>query len=358
MCFAMAYAIHGALTQAWSDGSEAARTGVSRARTVAKARAAAIRKDGGRASRVALGTGVVLGAAAKGAWWVGRGTGRAVWTGGRDGWARGKARGVRTWARHRTAARRRTAARKASRPISGDPSWRHWITGRCPSCDHTPTQAATEQRGCQCRNRDWGCPCARRNTAHPTPGTTDTEPRTEPTALIKPPAGGDGTAASTDPDQPTPTDPIPTDDPAPAPVEAATALEEHPMTVTGEVTSLTGVRRDLDEFTVAADQSMDVVSAARAEAANLRAAAEAMQAGMDANDFDDDSVAAIAALLEQAARWEQAADELGSAAEGTSAAARSALAAVNMWTAAEEAIKARGRNSAGKSINSEMLVAG
>lgn len=337
-CLIAAYAVQGAMSRGWSDGASAARTGFDRAVSTGSAAMRRARTSDSRGARIAGGAAAGLAAVSRGLWWVASGTGRAVWAGGREGARRGRERGIRRAARRRVDARRRRRDRAAD-PV-GEPRWRNWITGRCPTCDHTSAEAATEQAGCGCVNRDWGCPCARRNTARPRPvpdlPAADL-PDANPVSLTKPPAGGDGTAASDDPTDPEPTDPNP-------PVPPATTVhdphtEEPPMPVTtSEPVGIAQTRTALEEIGAAVTTYLDTAAAARVEAEELRAQVERMQASMSLNDLDASTLAAIARLMEQIRRLENAADELAAASDGSRAASGASLDAVNTHRGIEEAV--------------------
>lgn len=326
----VAYAIQGAISQGWSDGRAAAATGYRRATATGSAAVKRARASKSRGARVAGGTAAGLGAVGRGAWSVTSGTGRALWSGGREGARRGRERGVRRAARRRVEARRRVRDRVVD-PM-GQPRWRHWVTGRCPSCEHTPAEAATEIPGCGCTAVDWGCPCAR--SVHRPEPEPEPEPDGDPVDLTKPtpqPIGGDGAAASTDPTDPTPTIP-----PDPAPITGDPAMSAPTM---DEVTTYSSARRAMQSFVARATTFLDVADAAEAEAAGvegqaaaLEAQAEQMAAGLGGNEFDAATLGEVHGMLEQAsmlraaaARLRAAAGEVRGAADALSGASATAL---------------------------------
>jgi hypothetical protein len=327
LSFALAHAIQGAASQAWGEARSAARTAGSRARVATATKAAKLRKDGSRPARLMLGTGVALGGAARGLWWVTYGTGRALWVGGRDGWCRGWEKG-RARAEARNAGTR--AVKQGGRDDPSPPGWRNYLTGRCPWCHHAPKD---DSDGCGCENLDWACPCARRNHQAPPPVVPNPPDHAPP---VSTPSGGDGPAASADPDQPEPLDSRPPDpEPTPAPQP-----EEDPMPLsTSEPVGYAGTCRALEEIGAATTTYLDTASAARTEAEELRRMAEQMRANMSVRDMDPASLAAVASLTEQAARLERAADDLASAADGTRAASATALDAVQTHAGVAEAVQ-------------------
>lgn len=123
--------------------------------------------------------------------------------------------------------------------------------------------------------------------------------------------------------------------------------------ITGEAVGIQPTRNILEEIGASATTYLDTAGTAKAEAEEIRQAAERMRATLSGNNLDGATLVTIASLMEQARRLENAADELASAADGTRGASSTALDAVNEWSAAEEAMRARGH-----AVNSEWLLAG
>jgi hypothetical protein len=339
LCFALAYAIQGAVKQSWADGSKAAKSGYAAVRGATSAAVKRGRASDRRGVRwvAAAGQGLwsLLGLGVRG----GHTTGRALWTGGKAGWVDGRRRGARRWARRRVTQRRRRRDRDRAR--DGQPTIGHYLTGRCPQCGHTRKEAAAGIPGCACTARDWGCACSRRHRV--------TDPARPPLSLVKPPrpvlpkppSGGDGAAAGDDPVAPTSTDPTPGPDPTPEPTQPPTLTKEPPVAdVVSEAVGIAPTRRNLEGINAAVSLHLDTASAAKAEAEQIRRSAEQMRASMSANDVDPETLAAIAALLEQAARLEAAAVALANAADGTRAATVRSLKAINTHKLVEEAVNA------------------
>lgn len=147
--------------------------------------------------------------------------------------------------------------------------------------------------------------------------------------------GGDGSAASSDPNHPEPT-----------PLNGHTGhpvIEGEIVTTaigSGESTGIAQTRRNLEVFNQASSAHLDTAARASQEASALRAAAAQMQADLAAADVDQSTQATIAALQEQANRLEEAAAGLATAADGMSGASSAALASVNTHSGVEEAVNA------------------
>lgn len=323
LCFALAFAIQGAASQAWTDGSSAARSGWARTRGATKAAVKRGRASDSRAVRwgsgAAQGVGAVLGGGGR----LVAGTGRALWTGGKAGWEDGRRRGRRRWARRRMEQRRRQAEQcKVWQEQTGDghPGWWNYLTGTCPGCGHTTAEAATEIPGCGCRALDWGCACARRRTRRPEP-EPQTEPEPEPEPEPGPdltkhptpqPVGGDGSAASADPDNPAPTVP-----PDPVPTPSTTSTGDDMTAAVQEVTTYGQARRAITGFVARATTFLDLADRAEAEAdrasdeaAGLEAQAEQMANGLSGNEFDSATIAEVDAMHERASALQAAAAKL------------------------------------------------
>lgn len=297
--WALGYALSGALSQAATDGRAAIRSAGKAAGTAMSRKAARIRKDGGRISRTGLAAGTGLGVLASGLWRAGAGTGRSLVSGGRRGWVRG-----RTKARLRA---KRGAARRARRRYEREtpPS----LVDLTKQPRPTPEPMSTADPG---------------STPRPTPQ----------------PVGGDGSASSTDPDNPTPSTPPDRETPTPSSTKGA---DDMTFTAAGDVATVGQARRQITAFIAAAttfldtaDQARADAATARAEAAALQAAAEQMAAGLAGNEFDAATLGEIAAMQEQAAgllaaaeRLEAAAADVGQASDGLNAASASALTGLN-----------------------------
>ncbi|GEL19329.1 hypothetical protein [Pseudonocardia asaccharolytica] len=290
LLFAVAYAIVGAVEQGWADTRAGARATTVRARRAAAAKAEQVRRRGWRSpARWALAGGVGAGVVARGTWRITRGAGRSLGAGWRRGWEKGTARAVE-----------RRERRRGVRDDPGAPSWRHWITGRCPRCGHTARQTAAETDGCGCTDTDWSCPCALRNRR--CEGVTE-----DVTAA---PAG-----VGADAPRPSITDP------------GGGIIVTH--VTTGEAATIEQTREGLSSMAAVATLHLDTAAAAQSEAAQLRTAAETMQANLAEVDIDPQTMADITVLLEAAHTLEAAAAELERAADATSAAAQRTLDGLN-----------------------------
>ncbi len=358
LCFALAYAIQGAASQAWSDGRAGAKTAGTRAREVYGTKAAQVRENGSRPARFALGFATVFGGVVRGLYGVGKGSGKAVWTGGKAGWKHGWETGKQRAQARQDKSRERREARPAQTP-----TWRNFVTGQCPTCGHTPKEASEPIDDCRCDALDWGCACARRaHRLRSVPDLPDDPDRPKvdlrkpdrpvPVAVPEPRPPSDSPTPVFTP-APTP-EPTPTEDPVTAPTATPTSGNKG----TGEAQSIVSTRHDLAAVEAAATTHLDTAAVATAEAAELRAMAERMRANLSMRHLDAAVLGEISRLIEQANRLDEAARALASAADGTSAAARTALAKVNEWSHAEEAIKARPRGADGQAIDSEWLAAG
>ncbi len=301
LCFALAWAVQGAVSQTWTDGRAAA----SSAGQAVKTRTAKARKSKSRGVRYAANTGTVLAVCGAGTWRAGRGIGRSLVTGARDGWVKGRSRGI---------ARRedKRARRGGGRDDPAAPTWGHYITGRCPWCDHLPKASAAETDGCGCENLDWGCQCAMRNRSrerHPEPAPDEPPPlpphdweerlRELGFGPLHPPINFR--------DKP---DSVPDDEPingGPMPITG--------QSISGEAANIEAARDDLDAFAELAAQHLDIATAAQDQAKGMEAAAENMLAGMIAGDLDPETLAEVRALQEQARELREAAARLQSAAE-------------------------------------------
>ncbi|MFC5992917.1 hypothetical protein ACFQE5_01680 [Pseudonocardia hispaniensis] len=306
LCFAAAYAIVGAVEQGWTDARAGARATTTRARRAAATKAEQVRRRGWRSpARWALAGGVGAGVLARGTWRVTRGAGRSLGAGWRQGWEKGKTRAVERRAR-------RSAERDHRRDDPGAPSWRHWVTGRCPRCGHAARQTAAETDGCGCTNVDWSCPCAQRN-----------QRRGDVTEDVTPEPAESG-AGATGPSINGP---------------GGTIVTQH--VTTGEAATIEQTREGLSSMAAVATLHLDTAAAAQSEAAQLRAAAETMQASLAEVDIDPQTMADITVLLEAAHNLEAAAAELEKAADATSTAAQRTLDGLNARHGlVEEAINA------------------
>lgn len=360
LCFALAYCIHGAATQAFTDG----RAAVGKGRTWAGTKVATIRENGSPYARAGLGLGTALAGVGKGLWWATTGTGRSLYAGGTSGWGRGRARGVRAWARLRTRWRRRRTDRRRQREAHPPqaPGWRHHLTGECPVCHHLPGEAAVGVKGCRCdaSAQEWPCACARRHR-HTAPlcvcGHTGVlavagcpcdrvgcachdNPDNQ---FPGPPAGGDGPAASADPAQPQPVDSTPnqpahdpTPDPTPAPPK------ENPMPITGEATDLDSALIVIEQIEAQATTHLDTAAAAVQEAAEQQAAVEVLQAKLAAAGMDEASLTAVARLAEQVQAMRDNAEQVRTIADAAVAAAQGSHAEIKKWQAVQEQMRALG----------------
>lgn len=331
LCFALAYCIHGAATQAFTDG----RAAVGKGRTWAGTKAATIRESGSPYARAGLGLGTAIAGVGKGLWWATTGTGRSLYAGGTSGWGRGRARGVRAWARLRTRWRRRRTDRRREREAHPPqaPGWRNHLTGECPVCHHLPSEAAAGVKGCRCdaSAQEWPCACARRHRHTP-----DTPPVGD---LPGPPVGGDGPAASTDPAQPQPVDSTPhpsAPDPTPAPPK------ENPMPITGEATDLDSALIVIEQIEAQATTHLDTAAAAVQEAAEQQAAVEVLQAKLAAAGMDEASLTAVARLAEQVQAMRDNAERVRTIADAAVAAAQASHAEIKKWQAVQEQMRALG----------------
>ncbi len=357
-CFALAYAIQGAASQAWTDGRTGAKTAGTRARQAYGTKAAQIRADGSWPARFALGFTTICGSVVRGLYGVGKGGGKAVWTGGKAGWRHGWETGKERAQARQDKSRERREARPAQTP-----TWRNFITGQCPTCGHTSKEAAEPIDGCHCDALDWGCACARRAPrlrSVPDPPDEPDRPKVDlrkpesppvPVPVPEPRPPSDSPIPVSTP-APTP-EPTPTEDPVTTPTATPTSGKG-----TGEAQSIVSTRHDLAEIQADATTYLDTAAVATAEAAELRAKAERMRANLAMRHLNTEVLGEISRLIEQANRLDAAARALASASDGTSAAARTALAKVNEWSHAEEAIKARPRGADGQAIDSEWLAAG
>lgn len=376
MCIALAWAIQGAVSQAWSDGRAGVAATGHRARSAVAARAANIRENGGRPSRAALAAGTGIGVTARGLWRVGAGTGRSLATGAREGWQRGQEKG-RERAQKAAERKEQRRAAKAARcvkcqhgteenpyrtdcpcPIEAcrcvdeerNPKLAAWKrAGRCGECEHLYREGRVD--GCGCGNER--CPCTVRGEAA---GGDDAEPTTTSDPGIPTPAVDEDAArvplTKTGP-QPVPAPPAPAlaggslngaggvavlERPTvngatrPAPAEPATT-EDNPQieaipaggdtmpVTTGEATGITQTRDAIGSFTASATTYLDTAQQAQAEAATARGeadalvlAAEQMRASMADNEVDSDTLGEIASMQEQASALAAAAAELERAA--------------------------------------------
>lgn len=299
-CIAIAWAIRGALSQAWTDGRVAATS----AGQAVKTRTARARKSKSRGVRWAAKTGTGVGIVTAGTVRAGHGVGRSLVTGARDGWAKGLARG--------RARRADKQARRGGHDDPNQPGWGHYITGRCPRCDHLPKQSAAETDGCPCENIGWGCQCAMRARSRERELA-----RTEDDFWkgARPDAG-----------------PPPTDDrePTPAvPSNGGTMSVTTGPSIDGEAANIESTRHALEMFEELAEQHLDIASAAKDQAKGLAAAAEAMLAGMHAGDVDPQTIQDAMALQELARAQEEAASRLMATAEATHVQARATRDGIN-----------------------------
>jgi hypothetical protein len=327
LCFALAYCIQGAASQAWADG----RATVGKGRTWASAKADTIRTGGSRGARVGLGVGLGLLGVAKGLWWAGVGTGSSLWAGGKAGWGRGRARGRQIVDDRRGRARRVRLGRPPQ-----EPSLWHFVKGECPVCHHTLREAADGQPGCRCDvdAETYPCACALRHRPDPDPA-----PVVDP---ARPPAaGGDGPAASTDPDRPEPVDSRPPDTTPTAPDPAPTP-EETPVTITGEAADLRSALDQVAQMRAKAVTYLDTAAEATADAGELTAAAERLGATLANAGMDQASQGAVAQLREQAGVLAGHATGLSQSADSMSAACDNAERAIAEWLPVAERMNALG----------------
>jgi len=338
LCVALAYAIHGAASQAWNDGRTASRAAGKRV----KARTAAARRSPHGGVRAAAWTGTAAGMTAAGTWRVARGTAGSLATGARAGWKKGRQHATERRATKQT-------EQEALRP-AGTPSWRHYLTGECPTCGHLPKATAAETDGCECDAVAWGCPCAQRVVS------SSRRPRAA-TSLSCPDCGHDMAgprqcactyrgcpccpAATPPADQPSDAEPVdlaksedrslpryrplPNDDDP----HEGDPMSAPSQKIDGEASTIETTRLALVRFGEIATQHLETAAAAHEQAKGMAAAAEQMLAGLTTADLDPQTLAEVAALQEQAARLEQAATELQVAAEGTQAAATAAMTGLN-----------------------------
>lgn len=334
-CFALAWAIQGAAVEAWSSGRAATGSAGRRVR----ARTAAARKSSRPGVRAAAWTATGAGWAAYGAWRGARATDDALARGARAGWAKGRQKGLERRAR-RTQERTDKAA---ERDGTGEPTWRHWVTGECPVCGHSPKASPSETDGCECGHVDWACPCALRHRSATRQSAPGGGP---PIALATPP-----------PRPPRPGAPQPRDRDQLVDLDALTPddhdhAEQHPHNptggdtmstpaTTGESASIEQTRTALQAILAAAAIDLDGASAVYEAAKGTTVAAEQMLGDLTTADLDAQTLADISAIQECAAAQEADAQRLLTSTEATHAATDAALAGLNERHAmVEEAVTA------------------
>lgn len=297
-CLALAYAIQGAASQAWNDGRTAVADTVQRHRRVM----VATRTSDHRGVRAAGAVATVLSWLAGGAWRVARSADRSLAAGAVKGWRHGWQVG-----RHRRDDLRAARdARRAERESDGTPSWRHYLTGECPTCGHLPKASEAATDGCECPHSAWGCPCALRFRSKGR--VTPPEPPPCPPDEARP--------------VPDPVDPDPIDH-----------TKGDPMTtgqqITGEASSIEATRAALEAITASAAADLDSAQSIHQMAKSTSAAAEQMLADLTTADLDGQTLADITAVQEAAAAQEAEAQRLLTSAEAIHSATATALAGMN-----------------------------